>query len=568
MSAGYTTYKNQAANDLGFINTTNGNMSFLNDVAAGNFNVATGGSSTPQLTLTSGGNLLLGTVTDVSRRVHISGEVRITDTTTDPPTGVLGRDNDGDIGTFSLGSNLSILSGTLNSTWLKTELEAGRDVDVTGGSSTDFRLRSNTRVQFDGKFKIGSDSSFTYNPPSFSQTIVNNTTSSSVLIGGSGDFPGNFTIQDRNSSGTQILRAYIELDKRRSTFGYQWNLNETWQLPDASFKWTRHVQYDTVGVDKFNINYGSLFGDIPIIHRIAALGVSGSSTLISFFAHSTTGSVLTDWNVNGLGVVGSMYMNGTFQLNTYGFGNKEAADLSKTQSAYIAGFATDGTLLDYPISSLSNGIYSGSGTLSSHTTRALIPETGSLLFSQKYNSNTDSAYIQVVNDLDGNREVRIGLTDTASTGFATLTLKQDADNEVMSWNLRSSDNEGQTHLTGDGGNISATVDEGYEFQITGLVRAKQEAYYEITSTSSPQTLSSTYSDNLINQGGTQATFTLEMPASPDDGQVCYITFNNAISTLTIDGNGETIVGSAVVTGVAGSQRKFKFYSGIGWIKQY
>jgi len=100
------------------------------------------------------------------------------------------------------------------------------------------------------------------------------------------------------------------------------------------------------------------------------------------------------------------------------------------------------------------------------------------------------------------------------------------------------------------------------------IPSNTELYNTITSTTSPQTLSSTRADNLINQGSTQATFTLNMPASPDDGQVCTITFNNAISTLTIDGNGETIVGSAVVTGVPGSQRKFKFYSGIGWIKLY
>jgi len=37
---------------------------------------------------------------------------------------------------------------------------------------------------------------------------------------------------------------------------------------------------------------------------------------------------------------------GTVKFNNYGTGTKEAADLSKTQSNYIAGFATDGTVLD------------------------------------------------------------------------------------------------------------------------------------------------------------------------------------------------------------------------------
>jgi len=138
------------------------------------------------------------------------------------------------------------------------------------------------------------------------------------------------------------------------------------------------------------------------------------------------------------------------QLSDYGTGTKEASDLSKTQSNYITGFATDGTVLDLNVDTL----------------------------------------------------------------------------------------------------------------------LKKEKYFTITSTSSPQTLSNNFSDNLINQGGTQATFTLTFPASPVDGQVLKITYNNAITTLTLDGNGNTIVGSAVTTGVAGSQRAFKFYTGIGWIKLY
>lgn len=142
--------------------------------------------------------------------------------------------------------------------------------------------------------------------------------------------------------------------------------------------------------------------------------------------------------------------NKTIQAHGYGTGTKEAADLSKTQSNYIAGFATDGTVLDLNVDTL----------------------------------------------------------------------------------------------------------------------LKKEKYFTITSTSSPQTLSNNFSDNLINQGGTQATFTLKFPASPVDGQVLKITYNNAITTLTLDGNGNTIVGSAVTTGVAGSQRAFKFYTGIGWIKLY
>jgi len=267
-----------------------------------------------------------------------------------PATGLFGYQTNGTEGLYvksASGFKRLLWTGDAATTWLKTELEAGRDVDITGGSSTDFRLRSNTRVQFDGKLKIGSDSSFTYNPPSFSQTIVNNTTSSSILIGGSGDFPGKFTIQDRNSSGTQILRAYLELDKRRSTFeNYQWNLNEAWLLPNGNFAWTRHAKYDTVGVDRFRIVYGSDFADVPTHHVFKANGAVGleSIPLVSILAQNSTASTIFRVDINGVGQVANFNVDRTIQFNTYGTSATTAAALSKTLTNYGVGFATDGTV--------------------------------------------------------------------------------------------------------------------------------------------------------------------------------------------------------------------------------
>lgn len=223
-----------------------------------------------------------------------------------------------------------------------------------------------------------------------------------------------------------------------------------------------------------------------------------------------------------------------------------------------------------------NGIYTGSGTLSQHTTRALIPSTGNLFFSQKFNSNADSAYFNIVNYLGGERAVNFGLTDTSSTGYSRGYFESDGAGN-MNWTLETNDANGSTtvralegalSLSTTAGNISLSAPVDQEIVATGLVRAKQEAYYEINSTSSPQNLSDTYSDNFINQGGTQASFTLVFPASPEDGQILKITYNNAISSLTLDGNGNTIVGTTVTTAVAGSQRIFKFYAGDSvWIRQ-
>lgn len=65
LSAGYTTYKTQQAGDLGFYNGSSGNISILNDFSGGNINFAAGASSTAQMTVTTGGNVLIGTTTDV-----------------------------------------------------------------------------------------------------------------------------------------------------------------------------------------------------------------------------------------------------------------------------------------------------------------------------------------------------------------------------------------------------------------------------------------------------------------------------------------------------------------------
>lgn len=49
-----------------------------------------------------------------ARDLHVNGEVRISDLITDTPTLIVGADGDGDLGAITLGSGLSITSGTLD----------------------------------------------------------------------------------------------------------------------------------------------------------------------------------------------------------------------------------------------------------------------------------------------------------------------------------------------------------------------------------------------------------------------------------------------------------------------
>ena len=88
----------------------------------------------------------------------------------------------------------------------------------------------------------------------------------------------------------------------------------------------------------------------------------------------------------------------------------------------------------------------------------------------------------------------------------------------------------------------------------------------VSSPSSPQTLTANV-DNLINQGSTQSSFTLKLPASAYDGDEVSITFNNAVTTLTIDGNGNTLSGTAASTAAVGTRLRYKYFGTASkWIR--
>jgi len=99
-------------------------------------------------------------------------------------------------------------------------------------------------------------------------------------------------------------------------------------------------------------------------------------------------------------------------------------------------------------------------------------------------------------------------------------------------------------------------------------RNNRERFTDVTSTTSPVNLTSTNKDNLINQGGTQATFTFSLPATPADGQICELTFSNAVTTLTISAQGGiTILGTAPTTAAVGDRLEYKYYAVItSWVR--
>jgi len=587
IGTGYSTYKTLTPNSFGVYNNTSGNISFLNDWSGGNIIFAAGGSSTAQMSLisngklllgttsetdalgfsgtsngnlnllsgssifsfsgnsnlpyfavtngsgvmvfgghanptdggvfgtfsnhkltlrtnnvnrleiTAGGNLLLGTTTDVSRRLHVSGEARITDTATDPPTGVLGRDNDGDIGTFILGSNLSISSGTLNSTWLKPQLEAG-SVTINAATNADLFINNLDSVKF-GKTLIRSsnNSLLILNPDVGATGIATFGAGYHTVING---------IVNGTDGGTGhiVTGGTVTANTTGSVFGmangYASNVTNA-----------AYGQADGYNADVTADN-GAAFGRNALADETGEMSL-GSSIYSKINLWTNTGDIFAK---------GDVIAEDSVKITTRP---------SMPSATDIAVYDASGWLGYRDVSTLSNGIISA------------LP-LGNVAIAAAGNSLT----------IGGMSELTLGGT---------------------SWEIYSDDFETNIYnaeyaeiAAGTGAKV--TLDNTSELvEITGNVTALRESYYEINTTTSPATFSSSIPDNFVNQGSTQASFTFLFPASPEDGQILSITWGNAISTLTLDGNGNTITGSAVTTAVAGTRRQFKYYaSAATWIKIY
>lgn len=92
-------------------------------------------------------------------------------------------------------------------------------------------------------------------------------------------------------------------------------------------------------------------------------------------------------------------------------------------------------------------------------------------------------------------------------------------------------------------------------------------YTNVTGTGT-QTLTNAHEVNLINSGSTQASQTFNLPVTPVDGQLCFLVFNNIVTTLTIAGNGTTLVGTEATTAAVGTQLKYRYYATVTkWIRE-
>lgn len=317
-SSGVGAYKIINPSDLLMFNGgIAGDFAFLNDNTSGKIKFSAGGSSTAQLTLGANGNLLLGTTMDVSRRLHVSGEVRITDLTTDTPTRIVGADADGDLGAITLSGGLSFpSSGVLSSTWLKPELEAG-NVIINAASNADLRLNNLDTVKL-GNLILRSRSN--------SLLVINQNVGSSGTVTEGAGFHTNLngTIDGSDGGTAQIvLGGTVTANATGAVFGM--SLGYASNITNSAYGLGVGYNADVTA------DNGASFGRNALADEIGEMSLgSDIYTKVNIWAGGTNGSI---------------------NAVNYGTGTKEAADLSKTQSNYLTSFATDGTILELGIGS-------------------------------------------------------------------------------------------------------------------------------------------------------------------------------------------------------------------------
>ena len=179
-----------------------------------------------------------------------------------------------------------------------------------------------------------------------------------------GRFGGNFFIQDTLGVVDNLFYIGQDDDASIQAFGAGPQITHTIQntkLP-GTFRWAYALRVDTsVAIPALRIVQGDRYASTlnPVSHRFYA-GLQATATISAYNFTSFAADGKMAFTVNGafnIRQAGKIYFapdstfsfdpaNDLLQLSQYGTGAKEAADLSKTQSSYIAGFATDGTVLD------------------------------------------------------------------------------------------------------------------------------------------------------------------------------------------------------------------------------
>jgi len=265
----------------------------------------------------------LNPIAEPARTLHVTGEVRITDLDTDTPTKIAMADNDGDMSGKVPGFGLALAAdGTpyVDSTKISTATDLGAYLPLTLTGTTTFNTSGNL-FNVQGRMSFVSSAAETWPITFLSQEydgidFQQNRGSNSVY----GDLIGGFQCRPRYNGAISGEVASI-------TGRYTGNGT------------TRRGEMVVWAHNGSGLYQSGIFGGDTTILKPAQLFIAAPNSQ------------------NGLEVNNQK----TVRLPGYGVGGKEAADLSKTNSAYIQSFATDGTEIE---ATAGAGLIFSSGVLS------------------------------------------------------------------------------------------------------------------------------------------------------------------------------------------------------------
>ena len=470
-----------------------------------------------------------------ARELHVAGEARITDLTTDTPTRIVGADADGDLGALTLGSGLNLTGGTLNTVNNGTVTGSGTATRVAfwNGTST---LSSNANLYWDNTnsrlgINIGSPSNSLHIEGRM--TLVQSP-SNVFITGGNSTVTGSSNLAIGGGTLTSLTSGYQNVG---IGVGAAPAINTGFSNLAMGAQSMNNCTncYNNVGVGNQTLfANGSGFGNVAIGNAALTYATTDANVAVGFNAlgNQTSGQYnsvfgyfaglnLTTGSNNTFGGFFSGVTNGS--SNT-AFGYYAGNGVTGNSNVFFGNFAGHGTRTE------SNALYIAN---SNSTTNGIYGNFSN----SRFGINVAPASLERTFHVNGEARIADLTTDTP-----TRIVGADADGDLGEVTLGSglSLTGGTLTATGSGGTVtSVAASGGTGISVTGSP-ITSSGTLTITNTAPDQTVSITGAGiNAVT--GTYPSFTVtgtEVDGSTTNEKITALTWNDAQDSLQVVENGQ------------------------------